>query len=202
LALPFEHKTADQDRPHKGLKKSLPARLRFIAAISLPALLVIALQRISIEQPLKEGDLAPDPVLRGLHGDTVSLKQLYMHRLAVLFFSEDCPHCRRELQNMETLRETFGGGIQFLLITSGERMKTKSLLDSLGVDINVVFDQNGRARTAFGAFRIPALFLIDEKGIIHLTSFGERPLGVRREQLESLLQATVSGTHASDGSQR
>lgn len=155
-------------------------------------MLAVALQRISIEQPLKAGDVAPDIILQSLNGESISLPGLYSQRLAVMFFSTDCPHCRTELKNVERLREIFSGSVQLLLITTSERVKVKSLLDSLGISVRVAIDDKGKAQSAFGVFKVPAWYFVDTLGMVHASSFGQHSLDVRREQLESFLQATAN----------
>lgn len=179
-------------------KKPLAA-LKLVAAVSVPVVLLIALQRISIEQPLKAGDSAPALVLQDPGAIPIYLSDLYSQRSAVLFFSADCPHCKQELKNFQKLWEALGGHLKFLLITMSDRVRTKSLLDSLGISVPVAIDREGRAQRSFGAFPVPALFLINAGGIIHMTSFGERSLGVRKEQLETFLQTAEARVRTSTG---
>ncbi|HCA78504.1 MAG TPA: hypothetical protein DEP53_02090 [Bacteroidetes bacterium] len=192
MTTPLQHSTAVQKNPDQATKKPLET-LRILAIIAFPVILAVVMQRISIEQPLKAGDAAPDLFLQSLNGESFSLRELYSRRLAVLFFSVDCPHCRTELKDVETLRATFRESVQLLLITTSERVRTKSLLDSLGISAPVAIDEKGRAQSAFGVVMLPATFLINAHGIIHASSFGERSLDVRREQLESFLLATADG---------
>jgi peroxiredoxin len=181
-------------------KKPLAA-LKLVAAVSVPVVLLIALQRISIEQPLKAGDSAPALILQNPGAAIpICLSDLYSQRSAVLFFSADCPHCKQELKNFQKLWEALGGHLKFLLITMSDRVRTKSLLDSLGISVPVAIDREGRAQRSFGAFPVPALFLINAGGIIHMTSFGKRSLGVRKEQLETFLQTAEAGVRTSTGS--
>ena len=188
---------------HPGQKPGKPLEaLRALAVVALPVILAVALQRISIEQPLKAGDAAPNLVLQDMNGGTISLPALYSRRLAVLFFSADCPHCRTELENADKLRQILGGRIQFLLITTSDRAKVKSLVDSLGIRITVAIDDKGRAQSAFGVFTVPAWYLINTRGAVHTSSFGERALDARREQLESFLRASANGAHVLAGSRQ
>lgn len=191
----LHHSATHQEHPGKPRRK-LVATLQFLAVTLIPVALVVALQRISIEQPLKAGEPAPNFTLKTLSGDTVSLASLYHERAAIFFFSADCPHCKKDLMNIEQLREVFGGRVQFLLVTRSDPAKTIALLDSLGVSTATAIDEGGRAQTAFGAFTVPAIFLINPGGIIHAGLFGERSLDVRREQLESLLEATADSVVA------
>ena len=167
------------------------AKLRFLSAIFFSAILLIALQRITIEQPLKRGDQAPDLTFEDLNGEEIALTHLYGQRLAVWFFSVDCPLCKKELRYVERLQATYDGRVEFLLITMSERKRTRSFLDSLGITIPTAVDENGRARTAFGAFTVPALFLINPQGTVYSSSLGERSPDVRGEQLKSFLRATA-----------
>ncbi len=190
MTTPRQYNAARQENFLKGLKKPL-ATLRFLAIIVFPVILVITLQRITIEQPLKKGDPAPDLIVQALNGEAISLTNLYGQRLVIMFFSVDCPHCKKELRYVEGLRDTFNGRVNFLLISVSDQAKTKSSLDSLGITVPAAIDEDGKARTAFGAFTVPALFLINPQGAVHTSSLGERSPEVRREQLESFLQATA-----------
>ena len=190
MTIPLQYDTAHQRSLPGGPKKPL-VTLQFLAVISLPVILVIALQRITIEQPLTRGDPAPDLIVRVLSGESKPLTDLYGQPLAILFFSVDCPNCKKELRYVEELRETFSGRINFFLITMSDRARTKSLLDSLGITIPVAVDEDGMARKAFGAITVPALFLINPQGTVHTSSLGERSPRTRREQLESFLQETA-----------
>jgi len=189
---PPQYGISHQDKVRDGPRKLLPA-LQFLAVIIFPVFLVVALQRISIKQPLQAGDRAPDLILRDLSGRPVNLANLYRQRSAILFFSPDCSHCDAELRNVERLRAACSDGIAFLLVTRGDRAKTRSLLDSLGVGIPTAVDAEGVANEAFGVFTAPAWFLIDSHGIVRAGLFGERPLDKRKEQLESFLRATAEG---------
>lgn len=186
----LQHSTTHQEAPGHEPRKLLRT-LRTLALIAFPVILVVALQRISIDQPLKAGDAAPKLFFQSLNGKSVSLPDLYSHRLAVLFFGADCPHCKREMKNIERLCQMFRENIRFLLITTSDSVRTRYLLDSLGVTVTAVIDGKGKARSAFGVFTVPALFLIDSNGIVYASSFGEHSLDARREQLESFLQATA-----------
>jgi peroxiredoxin len=190
LTAPLLHSKAHQKNPGQEPRKTLET-LRILAVVAFPVILAVALQRISVEQPLKAGDTAPDILLQSLNSESISLPKLYSQRLAVLFFSAECSHCKQEIKNMERLRETFNGSVQLLLITTSNRAKTKLLMASLGIRVPVAIDEQGKAQSAFGVFTVPALFLIDTRGTIHAGSFGERSLDVRREQLESFLHATA-----------
>ena len=190
MTTPIQHRTTRRDNPGQEPRKRFET-LRILAVVTFPVILAVVIQRVSIEQPLRPGDAAPELFLQSLTGESISLPQLYSQRLAVLFFSVDCSHCRRELGNIKSLREIFNGSIQFLLITTTDGARTKSLLDSLGINIPIVVDDRRNTQSAFGVFTVPALFLIRSNGIVHASSFGERPLNARREQLESFLQASA-----------
>lgn len=188
LTMPHLHSTTNrQDSEEKPAKS-----LQLLAVIMFAVILVVALQRISIQQPLKPGDQAPVLTLKKLPVGAVSLADFYHKPLAVLFFSANCPHCKTELRNIERLRNTFNGIVQFLLVSRSDQASTGALMDSLGMVIPVAIDEVGRASEKFGVFKVPALFLIDKNGIIQLTSFGEHSLDARKEQLESFLEALAT----------
>ena len=160
---------------------------RILAALFIPVILVVVLQRISIEQPLKPGDQVPDLTLKTRPRGAVSLLNPDRQILTILFFSRDCSRCREELKNIEQLQRIFSEKVQFLLITRGDSARASALLDSLGIGVPVAFDGEGSVHKAFGVFKVPALFLINAQGIIQLSSFSEQAFTVRKNQLESLL---------------
>jgi peroxiredoxin len=195
LTTPLRHSAHHEENTDRRRNKP-HATLQFLAAILLPVILVVALQRISIEQPLQAGDQAPELSLKDLSGKPVSLTNPHRQCSAILFFSPDCPHCKTELKNVEQLRAIFSS-IEFLLVSRGDRAKTRTLLDSLSVKVTAAIDAEGVAHNAFGVFTGPAWFLMDSYGIVHASLFGERSLDARKEQLESFLRGTAEETRAS-----
>jgi peroxiredoxin len=186
LTKPLRICAIHREDPVKPRKPLLEA-LRSAAAVLIPVISFVALQRITVEQPLRPGDRAPALTLRTASSGTTSLASPYTQRLAILFFSADCSRCRGELENLQRLQLLFAGRIEFLLITRSDRERTIALLDSLKVGITVGFDENSSAHAAFGVFKVPALFLVNSNGIVQLSSFGEHSLAIRKDQLESLL---------------
>lgn len=165
--------------------------MKHFAIILLPALLLVVLQRISIEQPLKPGDVVPAKILHTAVVENLTLRDFCTPRAVVVFMSAGCRRCTSELMNIKELQSSFGSSIRFLLVSSGKRPAVQSILDSLGLAIPLAIDANGELRRAFGAYTVPSVFLIDSTGRIWQTSFSEHPLEVRRQQLEEFVRSVT-----------
>jgi len=170
--------------------------MKLFAIILLPALLLVLLQKVSIQQPLRAGDAVPEQILNTTLPGNHTLRDFCSPGAVVIFFSAGCWRCTGELTNMKELQRALGSRIQFLLITSSNRLVAQLMIDSLGVGIPVVTDEDGSLRRAFGAYTVPAIFLVDRTGTVWQTSFSERPLEVRKRQLEEFVRFVTPATSA------
>ena len=121
---------------------------------------------------------APELALPRLDtGAELRLDVLRGRPVVVNFWASWCAPCRRELPALEAFARQHGGpdAVQVLAVNVGEAAtQVRSFLDEAGVrDLRVLLDTDSRANAAWGAFALPASFLIDRAGRILAIRTGE-----------------------------
>lgn len=168
------------------------ASLKLGAALLVPMFFILALQRISRDEAPGPGDPIPALTLQGLDGDPLSLVDPAKRTTALLFFSPDCPHCRRELENLDRLAATFRSEIVFLAISTDNAQKTQEFIDSIKIKVPAAADPRGTAHRAFGVFQLPTLFLVNGEGFVEQVFRGEESLETRIRQLSNIALRAAS----------
>lgn len=166
------------DSPHPIMKR-LGAAIGLVALIIIPVGLLVLLQRAANTHTLRKGDAVPRLKLISLESNEVSFEGFGGKRLALLFFSVDCPHCQKEILNFERLQKLFAEKITFLGVSLSERKKTEGYLRSHGLTVETLLDEKGEAGRAFGIDEIPALFLVGEGLNVEHREIGEGTLASR-----------------------
>ncbi len=121
---------------------------------------------------------APELTLPRLDtGAELRLDTLRGRLVIVNFWASWCAPCRRELPALEAFARQHSGpdAVQVLAVNVGEAAaQVRSFLDEAGVrDLRVLLDTDSRANAAWGAFALPASFLIDRAGRIQAVRTGE-----------------------------
>ena len=121
---------------------------------------------------------APELALPRLDtGAELRLDALRGRPVIVNFWASWCAPCRRELPALEAFARQHSGpdAMQVLAVNVGEAAaQVRSFLDEAGVrDLSVLLDTDSRANAAWGAFALPASFLIDRAGRIRAVRTGE-----------------------------
>ena len=121
---------------------------------------------------------APELALPHLdNGAELRLETLRGRPVVVNFWASWCAPCRRELPALEAFARQHSGpdAVQVLAVNVGEAAtQVRSFLDEAGVsDLRVLLDTDSRANAAWGAFALPASFLIDRAGRIRAVRTGE-----------------------------
>ena len=121
---------------------------------------------------------APELALPRLDtGAELRLNTLRGRPVIVNFWASWCAPCRRELPALEAFARQHSGpdAMQVLAVNVGEAAaQVRSFLDEAGVrDLSVLLDTDSRANAAWGAFALPASFLIDRAGRIRAVRTGE-----------------------------
>jgi methylamine dehydrogenase accessory protein MauD len=143
---------------------------------------------LSLRQPLKLGDPAPDMVLPGLDGSPVKIGGVRAGRSQMLLFlSPDCAICETLLPAVRSAQGAERGWLDIILASDGEQYKHEAFVreKSLTKFPYVVSEHLGRS---YGVSKLPYAVLIDEAG--RLSSTG---LVNTREHLESLFVAKETG---------
>jgi peroxiredoxin len=161
----------------------LPAALGLALLLCLPALLVVTIHRGTTRRLLGPGDSVPMLTLRRLNSNNTHQVDFHGKLSAVLFFSTDCPHCRREISNFDRLNKMLGNDMFFLAISMSDNSKTVELRKSSCLEVTTVIDENAEASKAFGVDMVPAIFLIKSDGKVSYSGSGEETSAARERLL-------------------
>jgi len=123
---------------------------------------------------LREGELVPDLVLRGVDGGQRSLREL-AHMgpapIALVFSDPGCASCHELTRRLPALREELDGVLELVLITRG---------DASGVDppatqgMTVLIQEDREALVGFAIGAVPAAVVLDAEGrVASLPALGE-----------------------------
>jgi methylamine dehydrogenase accessory protein MauD len=143
---------------------------------------------LSLHQPLKLGDPAPEMVLPGLDGSPVKIGGVRSGRSQLLLFlSPGCAICETLLPAVRSAQGAERSWLDIVLASDGELDQHELYVreQGLGKFPYVVSEHLGRS---FGVAKLPYAVLIDEAG--KLSSTG---LVNTREHLESLFVAKETG---------
>ena len=119
-------------------------------------------------EEIKDRPAAPDFTLSNPDGKKLSLKD-YRGKLVFLnFWATWCEFCRDEMPGMERLyREFKGKGFEVLAVNvKDKRSDALALVRKLKLSYPIVMDPEGEVGLLYGAWGMPATYLIDEKGMV------------------------------------
>ena len=151
--------------------------MRFAAVLA--ALALVAASGAALAEP----DIKPWkgkatlPLARNdLEGNAVDLKHLQGRVLVVNFWATWCEPCRDEMPSLQRLREKLDGkSFDVLAVNYGEsREKISQFLGREKVALPVLLDPEMETAKAWGVGGLPMTFLIDAKGRVRYSVFGER----------------------------
>jgi methylamine dehydrogenase accessory protein MauD len=142
---------------------------------------------LSLRQPLKVGDAAPEMALTALDGSTVQIGGARGRGQLLLFLSPDCKICEALLPAVRSAQGAERQWLDIVLASDGESYAHEEFVREkhLSKFPYVVSEQLGRS---YGVAKLPYAVLIDEAG--KLSSTG---LVNTREHLESLFVAKETG---------
>lgn len=176
--------------PHSHAKRKLLAFAGIFITVSLPLTLLLVL-RSEIVHPLPVGEAVERmelfspresrPIALGGAGGT---------KQAVLFVTVECGSCQRELLNMEVLYRRYRKEMNIVVVSLSDPTKTEEHVARKGFSLPVAYDEKGEAKRKFRVTTVPALFLIDEKGVLRYRRFGAASLQADEQRVLSLLKET------------
>ena len=111
-----------------------------------------------------------------MEGKAVDLKHLQGRVLVVNFWATWCGPCRDEMPSLQRLREKLDGrSFDVLAVNYGEsREKVSQFLGRENVVLPVLLDPEMETAKAWGVGGLPMTFLVDAKGRVRYSVFGER----------------------------
>ena len=119
-------------------------------------------------EEIKDHPAAPDFTLSNPDGKKLTLKN-YRGKLVFLnFWATWCEFCRDEMPAMERLyREFKNQGFEILAVNvKDKRSDALAFVKKLKLSYPIMMDPEGEIGLLYGAFGMPATYLIDEKGMV------------------------------------
>lgn len=118
-------------------------------------------------QELKDRPSAPDFTLPDAGGRKVSLKDFRGKVVFLNFWATWCESCREEMPSMERLyREFKGKGLEIVAVNIKEKPQDAlAFARELKLTYPVLLDPEGEVGLLYGAFGLPATYVIDRKGV-------------------------------------
>ncbi len=125
-------------------------------------------------QEMKDRTAAPDFTLPDPGGKKVSLKDYRGKVVFLNFWATWCPECRTEMPDMERLyREFKGQGFEIVAVNvKDKREDALAFVKKLKLSYPIAMDPEGEVGLLYGAFGMPATYLIDRKGVVLARMWG------------------------------
>jgi DsbE subfamily thiol:disulfide oxidoreductase len=125
-------------------------------------------------QEMKERPDAPDFTLPNAGGKKISLKDYRGKVVFLNFWATWCESCRDEMPSMERLYKEFKGqGLEIVAVNVKEkRQDALAFAKELKLSYPVLLDPEGEVGLLYGAFGLPATYLIDRKGVVLARMWG------------------------------
>ena len=140
-------------------------------------LLACATAWASAEVTLRPWTKGATPALAGesLAGSPFDLKSLQGRVVVVNFWATWCDPCREEMPSFERLRTRLRGQpFEVVTVNYGEGPdKIRAFLERHKIALPVVLDRDKEAAKAWGAGGLPMTFIVDARGRVRYSAFGE-----------------------------
>ncbi|KYD20209.1 thiol-disulfide oxidoreductase ResA [Caldibacillus debilis] len=153
---------------------TLTKKKRFVIRSVILALLALAVAytlyaNLNGDRDLvREGDPAPDFVLKDLNGNSYRLSDYRGKGVFLNFWGTYCKPCKKEMPYIDrAYRKYKDRGVEVIAVNVGETdMTIQNFVDKYGLSFPVVVDREGEVQDAYDIFPLPATFLIDADGKI------------------------------------
>jgi peroxiredoxin len=179
---------------HRLLIRKTIATIGLIVLLGVPVFLLVVLQRSAKSKILGAGDSIPVVALGSMSpGDTL-LAGITGRCAAMLFFSANCPHCKREIPIFNEMVKQFASDIEFTVVALGGRKKTQAFVQDNDIGGKVLIDEKGAVGKLFGVSEVPTIFLVDRDQKIVWVGVGEQPKGELLRRLSILVGGGPSST--------
>ena len=125
-------------------------------------------------QEVKDRPAAPDFTLPNAGGKKISLKDYRGKVVFLNFWATWCESCRDEMPSMERLYQEFKGkGLEIVAVNIKEKPQDAvAFARELKLTYPVLLDSEGEVGLLYGAFGLPATYLIDRKGVVLARMWG------------------------------
>lgn len=126
---------------------------------------------------LKEGQAAPDFLLRDLTGREVRLADYRGKVVVINFWATWCKSCEWEMPAMQAIYDDLKSGPFVLLAISIDRAEpkyVKAYVDGKSLTFPVLLDPNQEVMRRYGARSLPTTFFVNPRGELRGVMFGPR----------------------------
>jgi len=115
-----------------------------------------------------EKRLAPNFLLKDIHGNTVRLHDLKGKVVLLNFWATWCPSCRFEMPSMEALhKELSSQGLAVLTVALRESAEdVRSFYDEHSLSFPALLDHDSEASELYETWSLPTSFVINKHGYI------------------------------------
>ena len=123
---------------------------------------------------MKDRSAAPEFTLLNLAGKKVALKDFRGKLVLLNFWATWCDPCREEMPSMERLYRRFKdrGFVIVGVDVKDRRNDALSFLKELKITFPIVLDPDGQVAVLYGAWGLPATYLIGPKGTALARAWG------------------------------
>lgn len=119
----------------------------------------------------------PELKLKSLKEKSFDLKEYKGHVVLVQFWATYCTPCRKEMPSMNNLAkklEELNAPFKILAVNMGEtKDEVQKFADEVKPEFTILLDPKGENVQAWNVFAAPSNFVVDGKGKIRYTLFGE-----------------------------
>ncbi len=127
---------------------------------------------------LKKVEMATPPLkLTSLKGETFDLADLKGKVVLVQFWATYCTPCRKEMPSMNNLMKKLDESktpYKILAVNMGEsKSDVQKFVDQVKPEFTILLDPKGENVQAWNVFAAPSNFIIDTKGKVIYTAYGE-----------------------------
>ena len=111
---------------------------------------------------------APDFTLKDLNGNDVTLSSFKGKKVLLVFGATWCPYCVKEVPELNAFYGKHkDADVKIINIDIQESIaKVKGFVQKHNMKYTVVIDPDGKVAAQYNVYGIPAVFLVDENGII------------------------------------
>ena len=151
-----------------SIRKNLFALVLIWTLCALPlTALADPFEQLGVARP-QTSKLAPDFVLKDIHGKSISLKQFKGKPVLLNFWATWCGACKEEMPSMQKLHDAAknNGGFHVIAI-SIDRFnfeKVNQYAQNLNLKFPVLLDPDRETRNAYFIRGLPTSYLIDSEG--------------------------------------
>ena len=174
------------------MKRRLKALIVLVSILGIPAMLLGWVYHSSRSRGIPVGQRFPSIRLNDLDGNPAKIDKTTL----LVFFHSACPHCQKQLANLEELhRRHRSDHLRIIAASLDDKETTVAFLRDSHFSYPIVMDIERSFTTRLKEKAIPALYLIDETGIVKYKRHGYREI----ETDDRIVREFVTGSEEKDG---